>query len=69
MGFTVAISGASGKTGFRIAEEVQRRGTQPVCCSGLNPRFPSHSMALTSAVLTLVILLLWMQRCGALMLW
>lgn len=26
MGFTVAISGASGKTGFRIAEEVQRRG-------------------------------------------
>ena len=28
MGFTVAISGASGKTGFRIAEEVERRGDQ-----------------------------------------
>ena len=26
MGFTVAISGASGKTGFRIAEEVELRG-------------------------------------------
>ena len=28
MASTVAISGASGKTGYRIAEEVQRRGDQ-----------------------------------------
>ncbi len=49
----IAISGASGKTGFRLAEEAKRKGHQVVLLTRKNSKIPDSINSIENQVITL----------------